>query len=83
MAKYLFLILDRYESSLSKSFEIKTKLLDPRLVFRNCMLEKAGDGTNEHEEFYNEEVADQVCRKDNFTTYDGEEQSFILIKLEN
>lgn len=83
MQKYLFLILDRYESSFSKSFQIKTKILDPRIVFRNCMLEKAGDGTDEHEKFYNEEVADQVCRKLNFTTYDGEEKSYILIKLEN
>ena len=80
MQKYLFLILDRYEASFSTKFEIKSNL-DPRLVFRNCMIEKAGMGAEDAEEIYNGEIADEVCMRGDFITYDGEEESFLLIKL--
>ena len=83
MKKYLFLILDRYEASFSKSHEITSGLSNDRLVFRNCMIEIAGKGNEDAEEFYEEEIAGEVCKKGNFVTYDGEEQSFLLIKLEN
>jgi hypothetical protein len=83
MQKYLFLIQDRYESSLSESHELKAGLTNPKLVFRNCMIGIVGKGDKEAEEWYDDEVADQVCQKGNFTTYDDEEQSFLLIKLEN
>lgn len=82
MQKYLFLIQDRYESSLSQSHEIKSNLKNPKQVFRNCMIEIAGKGAEDAEEIA-DEVMDEVCHKGNFTTYDGEEQSFLLIKLEN
>jgi len=81
MTNYLFLILDRYESSFSESHEIKSSL-DPKIVFRNCMIVIVGKNTLEAEEFYNEEIADEVCSRGKFVTYDGEEQSFLLIKLE-
>jgi hypothetical protein len=83
MQKYLFLILDRYEASLSESHELKAGLSDPKTVFRNCMIGIVGRFINEVEEWYDDEIADQVCQKGNFTTYDDEEQSFLLIKLEN
>ena len=81
MQKYLFLILDRYESSLSKTHEITSNLKDPKLVFRTCMLEKVGNGSSEHEELYNDEIADQVCKKGDIVSYDDEETSYLLIKL--
>ena len=80
MTKYLFLILDRYESSCSQKFEINSNLNDPKLVFRNCMIEIAGEGSEDAEEVTNE-VMEEVCVKGDFVTYDDEEQSFILIKL--
>jgi len=81
MQKYLFLILDRYESSQSESHEIKSNLKDSKLVFRNCMLAIVAKGAEDAEEI-TDEVMDEVCQKGDFTTYDGEEQSFLLIKLE-
>ena len=83
MAKYLFLIQDRYESSFSESHEITSGLSDPKLVFRNCMITIAGKGNPDAEEFYNDEIADEVCSRGKFVTYDGEEHSYLLIKLEN
>lgn len=82
MQKYLFLILDRYEASFSKSHEIKSNLKNPKLVFRNCMLEIVAKGAEDAEEITNE-IMEEVCQKGKFTTYDDEEQSFLLIKLEN
>lgn len=82
MQKYLFLIQDRYESSLSNSFEIKSNLKNPKMVFRNCMLEIVAKGAEDAEEITNE-IMEEVCQKGKFTTYDDEEQSFLLIKLEN
>lgn len=82
MQKYLFLIQDRYESSLSNSFEIKSNLKNPKMVFRNCMLEIVAKGAEDAEEITNE-IMGEVCQKGKFTTYDDEEQSFLLIKLEN
>ena len=81
MQKYLFLIQDRYESSLSKSHQISSGLSNPKLVFRNCMITIAGKGNPDAEEITNE-IMDEVCQKGNFTTYDGEEHSYLLIKLE-
>lgn len=81
MQKYLFLILDRYESSLSQSHQITSNLKNSKLVFRNCIIEIAGKGAEDAEEIY-EDIASEICHKGNFTTYDGEEQSFLLIKLE-
>ena len=82
MQKYLFLIQDRYESSLSNSFEIKSNLKNPKLVFRNCLLEIVAKGAEDAEEITNE-IMEEVCQKGKFTTYDDEEQSYLLIKLEN
>jgi hypothetical protein len=82
MQKYLFLILDRYEASLSESHDLKAGLSDPKTVFRNCMIGIVGKGAEDAEEM-TDEIMDEVCQKGNFTTYDGEEQSFLLIKLEN
>lgn len=80
MTKYLFLILDRYEASFSSKFEIKSNL-KPKLVFRNCMIEIAGRRAEDAEEI-TDEIMDEVCQRGDFTTYDDEEQSFLLIKLE-
>lgn len=82
MQKYLFLILDRYEASFSKTHQVRSPL-DPKTVFRNCMLKFVGDNTAEHEEYYNDEVADEICIKNNLITFDDEDHSFLLIKLEN
>lgn len=82
MQKYLFLIQDRYESSLSNSFEIKSNLTNPKLVFRNCLLEIVAKGAEDAEEI-TDEIMEEVCQKGKFTTYDDEEQSYLLIKLEN
>jgi hypothetical protein len=82
MTNYLFLILDRYESSQSKSHPIKSNLKDPKLVFRNCLIDIVAKGAEDAEEI-TDEIMDEVCQKGNFVTYDGEEQSFLLIKLEN
>lgn len=82
MQKYLFLIQDRYESSLSNSFEIKSNLKNPKLVFRNCLLDIVAKGAEDAEEITNE-IMEEVCQKGKFTTYDDEEQSYLLIKLEN
>lgn len=79
---YLFLILDRYEASQSKSHQITSSLKNPKLVFRNCMLEIVAKGAEDAEEI-TDEIMEEVCQKGEFTTYDGEEQSFLLIKLEN
>ena len=82
MTKYLFLILDRYESSQSKSHQITSGLSNPKLVFRNCLLDIVAKGAEDAEEI-TDEIMDEVCQKGNLTTYDGEEESFLLIKLEN
>ena len=81
MQKYLFLILDRYEASQSESHEIRSGLKSPKQVFRNCMLAIVAKGAEDAEEI-TDEIMDEVCQKGDFTTYDGEEQSFLLIKLE-
>jgi hypothetical protein len=78
MTKYLFLILDRYEASFSKSFQIKSNL-KPKILFRNCMLEYA----KFEEEYFEDNVAGEICRKGKNTTWDDEERSFLLIELEN
>lgn len=82
MQKYLFLILDRYESSQSKSHEISSNLKIPKLVFRNCLIDIVAKGAEDAEEIAND-IMGEVCQKGNFITYDDEEQSFLLIKLEN
>jgi hypothetical protein len=81
MQKYLFLILDRYEASLSESHELISGS-DPMTLFRNCMIGFVAKGAEDAEEM-TDEIIDEVCQKGNFVTYDGEEQSFLLIKLEN
>jgi hypothetical protein len=81
MQKYLFLILDRYEASFSESHQVRSPL-DAKIVFRNCMIKFAGFGSDEAEGQYDDEIADEVCQKGKFTTYDWEEKSFLLIKLE-
>jgi hypothetical protein len=45
------------------------------------MITIAGKGNPDAEEITNE-IMDEVCQKGNFTTYDGEEHSYLLIKLE-
>ena len=82
MTNYLFLILDRYESSQSKSHPISSNLKSPKLVFRNCLIDIVAKGAEDAEEIA-DEIMDEVCQKGKLTTYDGEEESFLLIKLEN
>jgi hypothetical protein len=47
------------------------------------MIKFAGFGSDEAEGQYDDGIADEVCQKGKFTTYDREEKSFLLIKLEN
>jgi hypothetical protein len=81
MQKYLFLILNGSEINLSKVFQTKTKILDPRMVFMNCMYEFVGGGSDGVRVDYSG-VESKISRKGNLTTYEGEEGSFLLIKLE-
>lgn len=82
MNNYLFIILDRYESSLSKTISFQSELT-PKKVFKKAVLENymEGEGDPESEGWYKEYIADEVCTKGNLVTHDMEELSFILIKL--
>lgn len=78
MQNYLFLILDRHEASFTRSFEIKSSLSNTKTIFRNCMMEKAHYTEEEYAD-----IADEICKRGKMTTHDGEEVSYLLIKLEN
>lgn len=73
---YLFIILDRYESSESVTTTFKSKM-QPLQAFRF-----AWEGNVDEElEYFEEEVYPKLKVNNNLVTYDGEERSYILVKL--
>lgn len=73
---YLFIILDRYESSESVTATFKSKM-QPLQAFRF-----AWEGNVDEElEYFEEEIYPKLKVNNNLVTYDGEEQSYILVKL--
>ena len=80
MKKYLFLILDRYESSLSKTIFFESDLT-PKAAFKFAVLENYAGRDALGEEWFKGEIANEICTKRNLVTHDMEEVSFLLIKL--
>lgn len=73
---YLFIILDRYESSESVTATFKSKM-QPLQAFRF-----AWEGNVDEElEYFEEEIYPKLKVNNNLVTYDGEERSYILVKL--
>ena len=75
MNNYLFIILDRYESSCSKVIPFRSNM-KPIQAFRFAYFENVED----NEEFYEDEIAINLCSGKQLTTYDGEHTSYILIQ---
>lgn len=84
MNNYLFIILDRYESSFSKTIPFKSEMT-PKKAFKFAVLENCaeGEGDPESENWYKDEFEYEICQRGNLVTHDGEEKSYILIKLDN
>jgi hypothetical protein len=76
MKQYLFLILDRYEASLSESFKIESTDLSPKKLFKDCLQRYA-----EWDEEQVKDISNEICCNGKFVTHDSEEVSFLLIKL--
>ena len=73
---YLFIILDRYESSESVTTTFKSKM-QPLQAFRF-----AWEGNVDEElEYFEEEVYPKLKVSGNLVTFDSEEFSYILVKL--
>ena len=73
---YLFIILDRSESSESVTATFKSKM-QPLQAFRF-----AWEGNVDEElEYFEEEIYPKLKVNNNLVTYDGEERSYILVKL--
>ncbi len=79
MKQYLFIILDRYESSESVTATFKSKM-EPLQAFRFAYFGNVGEGEDE-EEYFENEMYPNLKVKGNITSFDGEEMSYILIKL--
>ena len=76
MINYLFIRLDRYESSNSTTSTFKSKM-QPLQAFRF-----AWEGNvDEDLEGFEEEIYPNLKVKGNITSFDGEEESYILVKL--
>ena len=76
MYNYLFVILDRYESSKSSVVTFKSKM-QPLQAFRFAYLENTDLG---EEQYFEEEVHPNIKVGDSVTSYDEEEYSYLLIK---
>ena len=76
---YLFIILDRYESSDSVTATFKSNM-KPLQAFRFAYFGNVGEGEDE-EEYFENEMYPNLKVKGNITSFDGEEMSYILIKL--
>lgn len=79
MKQYLFIILDRYESSESVTATFKSKM-EPLQAFRFAYFGNVGEG-EEEEEYFENDMYPNLKVKGNITSFDGEEMSYILIKL--
>lgn len=73
---YLFIILDRYESSESVTATFKSKM-EPLQAFRFAYL----GNVSEEDEYFEEEVYPKLKVNGNLVTYDHEEYSLVLVKL--
>lgn len=76
MVEYLFIILDRYDSSESKTITFKSKM-QPLQAFRFAYLENV----EEDDEFFEDEIYPNLRVNENLVAYDLEEQSFLLINI--
>ena len=76
MINYLFIILDRYDSSKSSVHPFKSKM-QPLQAFRFAWEGNVDEDLDAFEEW----VYPNLKVGDNLTTFDGEEESYILVKL--
>lgn len=76
---YLFIILDRYESSDSVTATFKSNM-KPLQAFRFAYFGNVGEGEDE-EKYFENEIYPNLRVNNNLVTFDGEEQSYILVKL--
>lgn len=76
MNNYLFITVDRYDSSNSHTSTFRSKM-EPIQAFRFAYMENVSD----EEDYYEEEIAMNLKCGDNITSYDGEEYSYMLIKI--
>lgn len=75
MKNYLFIILDRYDSSKSSVHSFKSKM-EPLQVFRF-----AWEGNVEEDlDYFEEEVYPNIKVGNELVSFDGEEYSYLLIK---
>jgi hypothetical protein len=81
MVNYLFLVVDRYDASESKTLHVRSNL-EPKLVFRTAFLEYLGEEDEGAEEYYEDVVKEDVVVKEGMITYDEGEVTFLLIKLD-
>lgn len=77
---YLFIILDRYESSDSVTARFKSNM-EPLQAFRFAYLNNVGED-EDVEEYFENEIYPNLRVNNNLVTFDGEEMSYILVKLE-
>jgi len=82
MNNYLFITLDRYDSSNSQTSTFKSKM-EPLQAFRLAYMENIADKMlpGEEADYYEEEIAINLKCSDTITSYDGEEVSYILLKI--
>lgn len=76
MLNYLFVILDRYDSSNSTVHPFKSKM-QPLQAFRFGYI----GNVEEDDSFFEEEIYPNLKAGDNIISFDGEEYSYILIKI--
>jgi hypothetical protein len=74
---YLFIILDRYGSSDSVTATFKSNM-EPLQAFRFAYL---GNVDEEGEEYFENEIYPNLKVNNSLVTFDGEEVSYILVKL--
>jgi len=82
MNNYLFITLDRYDSSNSQTSTFKSKM-EPIQAFRFAYMENIADKKllEEEADYYEEEIAINLKCNGNITSFDGEEVSYLLIKI--
>jgi len=78
MNNYLFITLDRYDSSNSQTSTFRSNM-EPIQAFRFAYMENiAEDGVAD---YYEEEIAINLKCSDTITSFDEEEVSYILLKI--
>ena len=78
MNNYLFITLDRYDSSSSHTTTFRSKM-ESIQAFRFAYMENVAE--EGEEDYYEEEIAMNLKCSDTITSYDGEEVSYLLIKM--